>query len=233
MFSREKTRPIKPWIKRVSKEESQLGMKVLIGVPVIRVSGLVQLCLQSLISTPASVLVIDNAADPDVKDVIRSCGDRVRTIVNGKNLYCNGAWNQIMEHGLNNDYDLIGLASSDVVLYPGWYEKIVQRALSFPNEVWLPNQGKPSSGTVVNPNIGWYFSFLPRKAVEMVYPIPYTLRHWFGDTHMAYVLKENGWSWVLLNDMGCDHQQSAITVRVPEAGDVIAQDKIAWKALRG
>lgn len=224
-------RPIKAWLERISKGvvEAQTGMRILVGIPVFRVAELAQLCLSALVCTPATVLVIDNAADANVKDVIRAYGDRVRVIQNDSNKFCNGGWNQVMEYGLNHGYDIVGLGSSDVILHAGWYEKILQRAQMFKNEVWIPKTGTASDGVIEKPNLGWYFSFLPKEAVRLVYPIPETLKHWFGDTYMEQTLARNGWKHVLLNSVGCIHEQSAVTFRVPEAYPVIEQDKIAWK----
>jgi hypothetical protein len=203
-------------------------MKVLVGVPVFRVPDLVRRCLGSLVDTPADILVIDNAADADVKSVVQRFGNKVTTIANASNGYCNGGWNQTMEYGLNHRYDLIGLGSSDVSLHPGWYEVLVKRAETSCNEVWIPTLSTEQTEDVYLPNVGWYFSFLPRKAVEIVYPIPCTLRHWFGDTYMRDKLISNGWKHVLAKDIRSNHEQSAVTCRVPEAYAVIEQDKEAW-----
>jgi hypothetical protein len=213
-------------------------MKMLVGVPVFRVSGLVRTCLQALTNSPAHVLAVDNAADEDVKAVLREFGDRIHILTNAENGYCNGGWNRIMEYGLNHDYDVIGLGSSDVALHPGWYQAVEKRITEHKKEVLIPNIGPPWSNpntenVLIHPYIGWHFSFLPREAVQLVYPIPRQLRHWFGDNHMYKVLvQQNGWQHVLLNEVRCDHQQSAVTSRVPEAGSVVEQDKIEWGRLQ-
>jgi GT2 family glycosyltransferase len=204
--------------------------RVLVGVPVFRVSELVYRCLASLVGTPADVLVIDNAADADVKHVLRQFP--IRTIVNATNEYCNGAWNQVMQHGLAQDYDLIGLGSSDAILSPGWCEALHKRMASFPNEVWIPTLKETPVDAEYADSVAGYFSFLPRAAVEIVYPIPYTLRHWFGDQYMFEKLRRNGWKTAILGSVRAVHEQSAITARTPEAYTVIEQDKVAWKELR-
>src|SRR4029077_10288489 len=113
-------------------------MKVLVGVSVFAVPDLVRSCLSSLTGTPADVLVIDNGAPEDVKTAVSRYG--VQTIFNAENGYCNGGWNQIMKYGLDNGYDIIGLGSSDVELFSGWYPILESRASRFSNEVWLPRQ---------------------------------------------------------------------------------------------
>lgn len=112
-------------------------VKLLVGVPVFRIPSIVDRVLSSLVNTPATVLVIDNNADGDVKDLLKSKFSGLATVVNHENLYCNGAWNQIMEYGLNEDYDLIGL-ETDANLFSGWYDVLKVRFDVAQDEVWLP-----------------------------------------------------------------------------------------------
>jgi GT2 family glycosyltransferase len=208
-------------------------MKTLVGVPVFRVPGLVKTCLDSLVYTSAKVLVVDNNADSDVKKVLEAY-PWTEKIVNSVNGFCNGGWNQIMKHGLDSGYDIIGLGSSDAVLHPGWYDTLQARAENFTDEVWLPTIGEPviqqdfKKVEVVTGGVAGFFNFLPRKAVELVYPIPANLRHWFGDQYMFEKLRAHGWKITLLQDMTAYHQQSSITAVTPEAYEVINMDKMEW-----
>lgn len=205
-------------------------MKVLVGVSVFRVPDLVGHCLNSLVGCPADVLVVDNAADQDVKQVVQSFSGRVKTIVNASNGFCNGGWNQIMKYGLENNYDVIGLGSSDATLLSGWYEVLVKRVEQFPKEICIPNTSDGTE-TVYAESCAGFFSFLPREAVDLVYPIPQGLQHWFGDQYIFEKLRSNGWKTAVVSDLKAQHQQSAITFRTPEAYTVIEQDKLAWRNL--
>ena len=113
-------------------------MRMLVGVSVFAVPDLVRSCLKSLTGTPADVLVVNNCASPDVSSVVSQFP--VSTIVNTENGYCNGGWNQTMQYGLERGYDIIGLGSSDVELFPGWYSILENRSSRFSNEVWLPDR---------------------------------------------------------------------------------------------
>ena len=118
-------------------------MKVLVGIPVFRIGGLVQLCLASLVCTPATVLAVDNAADADVKQVLKTFGSSyVKAIVNEENRYCNGGWNQIMKYGLDNGFDVVALGSSDAVLHKGWYDAVLKRMREHNNEILFPSIGR-------------------------------------------------------------------------------------------
>lgn len=212
-------------------------MKVLVGVPVFAVPDLVRSCLKSVTGTPADVLVIDNGAPPDVKLVVERYG--VTTIFSPVNGYCNGGWNQIMKYGLDNGYDIIGLGSSDVEMHPGWYDLVTKRMSQFPNEIVLPSVGPPidspdyTKGVVVENGIAGFFTFFRREAIELVYPIPAGLKHWFGDQYMFEKLRKHGWHTVIMPDLLAYHQWSAITAQNPETYKVIEEDKKAWQALGG
>ena len=74
-----------------------------------------------------------------------------------------------------------------------------------------------------------FFSFWPRKAAELVYPIPTKLRHWFGDTFMFAKAKAAGYKVTILNTLPCHHSQSSVTASNPEAYAVIEEDKKVWQ----
>ncbi len=208
-------------------------MSILVGVPVFRIPELVERCIVSLTSTPADVLVIDNAADWEVKQVIKRHDTKLKVITTDTNTYCNGGWNLILEYGLKYGYDIIGLGSSDATLKEGWQSALNNRAAAHKKEVWIASLTPSSAEVEKVESVAGFFNFLPREAAELVYPIPVTLRHWFGDQYMFEKLRANGWDTVILNTLQATHQQSAITFRTPEAYTVIEQDKLAWKELRG
>lgn len=212
-------------------------MNLLVGVPVFRVVDLTRKCLISLLEFPAEVLVVDNNADPDIKLLLNNeLANKVHIIHNEENMYCNGGWNQILQYGIERGYDVVGLGSSDVILHPGWYNAIRERA-KHPKEVWLPRVGDGPTKfdyedvEEVRGGLAGFFTFMPIEAAKIVYPIPSTIRHWFGDQYMFEKLRREGWNTVIINDMRAYHQQSAITLRVPEAYNVIEQDKVAWEKL--
>jgi GT2 family glycosyltransferase len=212
-------------------------MNMLVGISAFRLPDIVRTSLDTIVTSPADVVVVDNAADKDVKEVIGSYGSRITTIVNDRNMYCNGAWNQIMEFGLQRDYDIIALGTG-TMLHAGWYEQIQARAKEFPKEIWLPNEGKPpcvpgyKEAIYTDADVAGYFSFMPREAVQLVYPIPRTLKHWFGDKYMFDKLIANGWRIAVLRDVRANHQWGVVRVSNQDAYPTIEEDKLAWEALK-
>lgn len=206
--------------------------RVLCGIPCFRIAEQVGRCLGSLVSTPTDILSIDNAADEDVKQVLKHFKGRIKIIHSDVNLYCNGAWNRILEYGLDQNYDVIALGSSDVTLGNGWYDVLQARASAFLDEIWLPRIGEPSEGVeYVHEGVAGFFSFLPRKAVDIVYPIPHGLRMWFGDQYCFELLRKHGYKVTILNALKAQHEWSSVTAATPEAYAVIEQDKLEWQRL--
>ena len=207
-------------------------MNLLIGIPAFRIACQLRRCLDSMLDTPATVLVVDNAADADVKQVIADYRDRIEVVRHETNGFCNGGWNATMTVGLAGDFDVIGLGSSDATLIGGWYEGIERRLKTRHKEVWIPALRPAIADENVTSGLAGYFSFLPRAAVELVFPIPLTLKHWFGDQYMFEKLRADGWKTVVANDVRARHEQGSVTHRTPEAKDRIEADKRAWAELQ-
>jgi len=208
--------------------------RILCGIPCFRLADQVLRCLLSLNCSAVDVLAIDNAADADVKQVLGTFerSGRVGIIHSPTNEYCNGGWNRILEQGINKGYDLIGIGSSDVILGSGWHEVLVSRADAVTDEVWLPRIGEPSEGVEhVHGSVAGFFTFLPRKAAELVYPIPRGLKMWFGDEWMFSKVRAAGYKVTILNALKAQHEWSSVTASTPEAYEVIEQDKIEWQRL--
>lgn len=207
-------------------------MRTLVGIPCFRLPDQVGRCLGSLIGNSVDVLAIDNAADADVKRVLHHFGNRITTITSPSNEYCNGAWNRILKHGLDQGYDIIGIGSSDAILGPGWLAALQARAAVFSDEVWLPRIGEPSEGVEhVHGGVAGFFTFLPRRAAGIAYPIPSGLKMWFGDEIIYNRVRAAGFKVTILNTLKAQHEWSSVTAATPEAYTVIEQDKIEWKRL--
>jgi hypothetical protein len=202
--------------------------RILVGVPLFRVADLARRFLNSVAGTPVDIVIVDNNADADVKQVIKGFSKRATVLTSPENTFCNGGWNRIMQHALAGDYDIVGLGSSDVTMVGNWYSVLVDRWAMNLKEVWIPSL-TPIPSDVYATSIAGFTSFLPRAAVEHVYPIPAGLRHWFGDQYMFEKLRRAGWSTVVPAALRAEHEWSAVTARTPEAYGVIEQDKIAWR----
>src|SRR5271157_809208 len=186
--------------------------RILMATTVYRIPQIARDAIDSILNAhaPVDVLVIDNDANSDIKVLLREYEKMVHIISNDTNLYCNGAWNQILEYGLKNNYDLIGFGSA--LLHPNWYPTICSRFAAYPNEVWIPEIGAPvpcpdfhKAHHVGGGNPG-YFTFMPRAAVEKFYPIPSPLKQWYGDTYMYNILESWGWRVMVLDEMRAYHQ---------------------------
>lgn len=207
-------------------------VRILVGIPCFRVADAVRRCLTSLTCSTVDILAIDNAADQDVKNVLDSF-EKISVIHSLTNEWCNGAWNRILEYGIAQEYDIIGLGSSDVTFTFGWEAILRDRFSQYKDEVWLPKVGRPSEGAErVRDEKPGFFSFWPLQAAKLVYPIPKELRQWFGDTYMFRKILSFGWHVTELKRLTSEHEQGLIMAanRVATAS-VIEQDKKAWQEM--
>jgi hypothetical protein len=205
-------------------------VRVLIGAPAYKRGVIVKGVLNTMISTPASVVMVDNAAEPDVKEVLEKYHSAITVIGTGENTGCNGAWNQILSYGLRNQFDVIGL-NSDAQLFSGWYDVLIRRLQGSTKEVILPNTGAASTLDHLYTVSGMPLFFLPREAAQIVYPIPQKLVHWFGETYIFVKLRELGWKTMVCGALRADHYGQQIATFTPGIEGVVASDKREWKAL--
>lgn len=215
-------------------------MKILIGIPLFRIAELAAHAIRAALDYQVDVLLIDNNADPDMKAVIDVFKEHpnISVIRNKENTFCNGAWNQILQFGIEHHYDLIGLSSSDVILPMGWAQALVYRAAKHKDEVYLPAIApvlniisNVDSVEYVTGSVAGACTFLPPDAAKSIYPIPESLKMWFGDEWIYTILKQLGWKITILNNIQATHEQSAVTLATPEAYIRIEADKVAWPTL--
>jgi glycosyltransferase involved in cell wall biosynthesis len=213
-------------------------MNLLVCLPVFRNAALVDRCLKAIVDTPATILVVDNAADAETKAVLVKYKDRIEWLENPENMNCNWAWNKGLERA--DEFDVIALGSSDVVLPPHWYETVEKRLHDYSDEVLLPDVG-PHTETVASPdsehgtvseNIAGAFTFMSATAARIVRPIPSSLKFWFGDEWMFTILRRLGWKTVVLTDLKAYHLQSSSMNVEPSLYQTIEEDKKAWDQIQ-
>jgi hypothetical protein len=202
--------------------------KILVGIPVIYCDECVKLCLESLSSQAADLIIVDNDSTPEIKKMIKD----LPTIVNPKNVYVNPAWNQLMKYFLETDHDYLIILNSDMILENGAIDKIRNIDIDSEKTIVLPNVSDHhiSEGILT---IDWGFPgimiVLTRKMVEIVYPIPNTLKLWFGDDWVFKRLKKNGYQLQIHYGIKAKHSGSRSISSLKEAESLIECDKVNWQ----
>lgn len=156
-------------------------------------------------------------------------------VVNKVNNYCNGGWNQAMRYFLKGQWQYLALGCSDVIMQNNWQHKIPQEV----KQVWVPTYA-PNLELMQNwagytqelfGGVAGAFTVLPRAAVELVYPIPRSLKLWFGDEWMYSRLRKHGWK-VMQADFCAFHYGSLSIYSSSAHNEVIEADKRAWEKAR-
>lgn len=205
-------------------------MKLLTIVPVLHDAVWTKLCLDKI---KGDLLVIDNGADEQVKDVIKDY-DVLR---NDENIFVNPVWNQAIRFFLRSDYDLLALICSDVVMMANWEDFVLR---FFDGNMMIPTviNGIPErmenilvmddKHIEVTEAAGLFFIFNKRMA-RIVYPLPETIKIWFGDNWIFKKLMDKDIKINLYDNLYCMHGNSrSIAPMFEEGTRIIEQDKKEW-----
>ncbi len=201
-------------------------MKILVGIPCLYNAEMCKLSILS-VAMEADVLVIDNGADYGVKQMIKlliECKFNIRFISNEQNIFVNPAWNQILHYFLQSDYDQLIIMNSDLVMKPGWSNRI-QDGISC-----IPTDGSHLVDTVVSEGTTGVFIHLNKEMARLAYPIPYGIKIWFGDNFLYGKIRKAGFQTIIRTGMLCEHiGNGSQTIGIlPNKAEIIEQDKIAW-----
>lgn len=195
---------------------------ILVGVPCYKDGPMVNRCLRSLAEPGVQLLVVDNGADPDVKQAI--AGSISIVIRNDVNRYVNPAWNQIMAVFLQSPrYDLLVIANSDLVLDPGWAERMRAHRAHHPREQILFGVDAPRQRR----SAGTFFA-MTRRAVLASYPIPDDLLIMGGDDFIFYVNLGVGHEEHVVPSITMTHVERGTYDKSPEIWDIAKEDTRRW-----
>ena len=222
-------------------------MKILVGIPCVTGPIHCRASIKSAISY-ADVLIIDNGATKEVKDVLLEIKDtyttpyKLFTIVNKDNIYVNPAWNQIMEYFLEHkEYDYLIIMNSDLSMEFPWEWICNERWRNDPDEILVPvlNEGVKYPtypyflpAKIVTEGTPGAFITLNRRQAKIVYPIPGEIKIWFGDNWIYSTLRNFGYQTVIPPNLTGTTSWSQTVSKIPEATAIIEEDKIAWEKVK-
>lgn len=168
----------------------------------------------------------------------------VFVIRNESNIYVNPAWNQIIRFFIRtNKHDYLLIMNSDLILHKSALKSLDTFLTHNKNIVPVPyiSTDKDILKEKTNPNNEIEYLkdspagvciVLSRENVEKVYPIPDTLKVWFGDNWIYDNLKQSGYELAVLNNFITYHSVSQNVSRVEGIIEIIEQDKIEWEKLQ-
>ena len=222
--------------------------KILVGIPMITGADHCRKAIESVLNQEnIELLIIDNNSEPDVKEMLKEYHDRrnVHITVNPKNVYVNPSWNQIMNYFLwYSDCEYLVIMNSDLIMHKDWSN--VCRNYWGPigdhkGHMLLPVivdtlsediSDRSEYAEAVFSGTPGIFITLNREQAKRVNPIDSTIKIWFGDNWIFDTLRKHGDLTVIPNNLLATHAWSSTISRVPEAYDIIEQDKIAWEKIK-
>lgn len=202
--------------------------KPLIGIPCLYHGHICLKAFKSVIDE-ADLLIIDNGGDRSVKHAIGLMREeygtpRVNLIANAENKYVNPAWCQILKYFLASDYEQLIIMNSDLIMMPGWSEHLVD------GEICIPTDGSHTSDIEVFEGTAGVFIHLNKEMANLVYPIPESIKIWFGDNVIFGKLRKSGYKTIIKSKLIATHYQNGSqTVKIlPGISELIELDKLAW-----
>jgi glycosyltransferase involved in cell wall biosynthesis len=195
---------------------------VLVGIPCYKDGPMVDRCLRSLQEPKVQLLIVDNGSGLDVKQAIDGRGIVIR---NDINLYVNPAWNQMMRWFLDraDQYDLLVIANSDLVLDAGWSLKLRAHRRTSRQEQIIFGIDAPRRRS----SMGTFFA-MTRRAVAASCPIPDDLLVMGGDDFIFNVSRDVGCSSTIVKSITMTHVERGTYDKSPEIWDVAARDTDRW-----
>lgn len=220
--------------------------KVLIAVPCLYNADVCYQSIQSVLNrVDINILILDNGADQDVKDVIEKFKKYPNVIVMHEpiNIYVNMGWNKFIKYFLDHpEYDHLVLMNSDLIMNHNFHHVLKNIWNSYPELILVPTLTDKDTlkkkvdinshfFKVVDEGIQGVFITLSRKAAKMVYPIPSEIRLWWGDTFTYTLLNEvlGKGSICVVDTLLAHHTGSETIKRLPEMQEILDQDAKNWK----
>lgn len=217
-------------------------MRFLVSIPCLFGAEHTRMAIDSVVDSDyTDLLLIDNGAPNDVKAVLNHYHSRpnVNIISNPENIYVNPAWNQAMKFFVEHtEYDYLILMNSDLIMDVNWSKSLFnflsENKKKIPVSVITDHihdsDNYNDTFNVLTGGIAGVFIIMDREAVEIVNPIPESIKVWFGDNWLYDLLRGFGYQTGVLNNLrGLHfHNGSQNVNRVPGISEIIEQDKWEW-----
>lgn len=217
-------------------------MKILLCIPIIKGAEIAKEAINQVINRPdVEVVLLDNGADDDVKNLINSFSQtpNVTIISYPQNVYVTEAWNRFMKMFFHSSCDRLIIMNSDLTMQKDW-DTVVRNCWEFnPNYILTPvvlndktkmfedvNTQTAIFTQVENP--AGIFITLNKKQCELVYPIPSEIKVWFNDTYIMKLLGAHQYEIVVPYNLLAYHHTSTSVSSVSGVHAVIEEDKKAW-----
>lgn len=221
--------------------------KFLICIPVIVNSVVFDECMQQILyKRDVHILIIDNNAEETVKERLKFYKQYPQVTVwhNKINEYVVRPWQTFIDYFLDHDkWDRLIILNSDLTLSVKWWDICQKIWELYPDEILIPNiiddktkmydnfEHQEFNSIIISEGKGipGVFITLNKKQAELISPLPSELKIWFSDTWVFELLSAAGYKISLETTFLAFHHTSTSIHRVPEALEVIEEDKIAWK----
>lgn len=220
-------------------------MKILVGIPVLSGYKHTMEAINSVLNQDnIELLIIDNNATPDLKELFKEYGSRpnVKIKVNEENIYVNPAWNQIMYYFLSSDSDVLVIMNSDLTMQNNWAEVLRQCYNNNAYSSYIPIvindcvklkqmqkvDIQTNQYSLIREGAPGIFITLSKKQCKLVYDIPEIIKVWYGDNWIYGILRGAGHPTFVPDNLFAFHGLSQTISKIDGIDDIIAKDRHEW-----
>lgn len=221
-------------------------MRILVAIPCLYNAPVCYEAINSVLNRRGiDVLLMDNGAEQDVKDVLEKFKEytNVTVLHEPTNIYVNPAWQKFIDYFLaHSAYDHLVIMNSDIFMNHDFHHIIKTIWHTFPEHCLVPNivdrdQVKERMALdaymfqQLHSGIAGVFITLSRRQAKIISPLPAEIKIWFGDTYVYSILDSIGEMIVVPNNLLAHHVGSETVKRLPELQEVLDEDKVQWETV--
>ncbi len=220
-------------------------MKVLVAMPCVNNTHVTKECLDSIVNHPVDILLCQNGATDEIKELFKEYKEKhstINTIWNiEENKGLNPVFNDFMYYFLiQEQYTHLAIINSDIILHSNWLN-IIKRAINIHGDLcYLPTEVDKEkifqnsdledlSYHDIEGGACGMIMWLSREHVKAVYPMPTDIKIWFGDNWIFDLYRGVGGKTVVLKNFWCFHHGSSTLKTLSSTSQWIEDDKIAWR----
>lgn len=224
-------------------------MKVLVAMPCVNNVHVTTECLDSIVNHPVDILLCQNGATPEIKELFASYAKEYSHKIVGildvvVNDGLNPALNMFLYYFLEHpEYTHMAIINSDIILNRKWLKIITSAIRHYGEEIsWMPTEvdklrvfGEPDMHDLdskeIKGGVPGIFMWFTRRHAAMVYPMPKEIKIWFGDNWAYDIYRGVGYHTMMLKNLWCFHHGSSTIKTLESTSPWIEADKVAWSTM--
>ncbi len=221
-------------------------MKTLISIPCLYNADCCSQSINSVLNRHGiDILIGENGADQDVKDVIEKFKeyDNVKVMHEPVNIFVNPIWDKFITYFLAHpEYEHLIIMNSDIIMNHNFHHVLKNIWKTFPEFSLVPNLVDRNKllekvnydlfhFKQVHEGIAGVFITLSQRQAKLISPLPTETLVWWGDSYIYGLLEGLGEMICIPDNLYGHHVGSETVKRLPGLQEILDQDKENWNTI--